>query len=330
MGSLPLTPERILAPAPRGRVRVFWKRLRSGDEVAHLITGVFAAAIFLIAAWVVAELWRGSALPRHQFGWHFLFSRTWDPVSGAFGALPFIYGTVVTSALALLVAVPLGVGAAIFLSELAPAGLSQALTFLIELLAAVPSVIFGLLGIFILVPLLRSYGEPFLKSTLGFLPLFQGPAYGVGFLAAGLLLAIMIIPFIISISRQVLLAVPREQREAALALGATLWESTWKVVVPYARKGILGSVFLGLARALGETMAVTMVIGNDPKISASLLAPGYSIAAVIANEFAEATGDLYLQSLIELGLVLFVLTIIINALARVLVLTTAGRGTEHP
>jgi phosphate transport system permease protein len=191
-------------------------------------------------------------------------------------------------------------------------------------------VIFGLLGIFVLVPFLRTHVEPFLKSTLGVLPLFQGPIYGVGFLAAGVVLALMIVPFILSISREILLAVPVEQREAALALGATRWEATWKVVVPYARVGILGSIFLALARALGETMAVTMVIGNDPKIKASLFAPGYSIAAIIANEFTEATSDIYVQALIELGLVLFLLTIVINGLARFLILMTTQRGTRMP
>jgi len=200
------------------------------------------------------------------------------------------------------------------------------LTFAIELLAAVPSVIYGLLGIFVLVPILRIYVEPALKATLGFLPLFRGPTYGVGFLAAGVVLAIMVVPFIISVSREVLLAVPTDQREAALALGATRWESTWNVVVPYAKVGIVGSIFLSLARALGETMAVTMVIGNDPKISSSLFAPGYSIAAVIANEFTEATGNLYVQALIELGLVLFLLTILINGVARLLILLTKGKG----
>jgi len=278
----------------------------------------------------VFELWQNSGLARQKFGWAFFVTRVWDPVAGDFGALPFIYGTVVTSALALLIAVPLGVGAAIFLAEMAPARISDALTFVIELLAAVPSVIFGLLGIFILVPVLRSYVYPVLKNAFGSTPMFQGPVYGIGFLTAGIVLTVMIIPFIISISREVLMAVPVEQREAALALGATKWESTWKVVVPYARTGILGSIFLALARALGETMAVTMVIGNDPKISASLFAPGYSIAAVIANEFTEATGDLYVQALIELGLVLFILTIIINGLARLLVLATTKRGTAHP
>jgi phosphate transport system permease protein len=317
-------------PPPGGRVQAFLARLRSGDEIAHLITLIFAAGIFLLTAGLVFELWRYSALPRQKFGWHFLATSTWDPVFENFGALPFIYGTVVTSFVALLLAVPLGVGAAIFLAELAPRRISDGLTFIIELLAAVPSVIIGLLGIFILVPIIRNPIEPFLKKTLGFLPLFQGPAYGIGFLAACLVLTIMVVPFIISISREILMAVPVEQREAALALGATKWESTWKVVVPYARTGITGSVFLALARALGETMAVTMVIGNTPKISASLFAPGYTIAAVIANEFTEATGNLYLQSLIELGLVLFVVTIIINALARLLVLTTTRRGTAHP
>jgi phosphate transport system permease protein len=229
----------------------------------------------------------------------------------------------------LLISVPLGLGAAIFLSELAPARISNALTFLIELLAAIPSVIYGLLAIFTVVPLMRSYIEPSLKSTLGFLPWFQGPVYGVDFLTAGVVLSIMTVPFIISVSRESLMAVPREQREAALALGATRWETTWQVVVPYAKLGILGSVFLALARALGETMAVTMVIGNDPKIHASLLAPGYSIAAVIANEFSEATGDLYQSALIELGLVLFCVTIIINAVARLMIIVTTRKGSKR-
>ena len=317
-------------PTPPGRVLAFLGRLRSGDEIAHLITLTFAACIFLVTAGLVFELWRNSALPRQTFGWKFLVTSTWDPVFENFGALPFIYGTVVTSFVSLLMAVPLGVGAAIFLAELAPRRISDGLTFIIELLAAVPSVIYGLLGIFILVPVMRTTVQPFLAKTLGFLPFFKGPNYGIGMLAACVVLTIMVVPFIISISREVLLAVPLEQREAALALGSTKWESTWKVVVPYARSGIFGSVFLALARALGETMAVTMVIGNDPKINASLFAPGYSIAAVIANEFTEATGNLYLQSLIELGLVLFVVTIIINALARLLVLTTTKRGTAHP
>lgn len=312
---------------PSGRASAFWRRLRSGDDVAYVVTLTCALTILAITALLVFELYRNSALPRGKFGWSFLTTSVWDPVAEQFGALPFIYGTVVTSTLALFMGIPLGVGAAIFLAELAPARVSNALTFLIELLAAVPSVIFGLLGIFVLVPILVSL-EPAIRAVLGWTPLFSGPFYGVSMLSAGVVLTVMIIPFIISISREVILAVPTEQREGALALGATRWETTWDVVIPFARKGIMGSIFLALARSLGETMAVTMVIGNDPSIHASLFAPGYSIAAIIANEFAEAPGDLYRGALIELGLVLFGLTIIINGLARVLVLSTTKKGTS--
>jgi phosphate transport system permease protein len=310
-------------------IRGYLRRLRAGDEVAHLITFLFAASVFLITALLVVELWVHSPLPRRQFGLTFLVSRVWDPVAQQFGALPFIYGTVVTSAIGLLIAVPFGLGAAIFLAELAPPRVSDALAFIVELLAAVPSVIFGVLAVFTLVPFLRGYLQPALSGALGFLPLFQGPNYGVGLLAAGLILAIMIVPFIVSISRESLMAVPTEQREAALALGSTKWESTWQVVVPYARLGIFGSVFLALARALGETMAVTMVIGNDPRITSSLFAPGYSIAAVIANEFTEATGEMHVQALIELGLVLFLLTILINGVARLMIVATTRKGTAR-
>jgi phosphate transport system permease protein len=303
--------------------------LLRGDEIAYLVTFIFASAIILITALLFFELYRSSALTREKFGWRFLFGMTWDPVALEFGALPFVYGTLVTSALALILGVPLGIGAAIFLAELAPPRISDSLAFLIELLAAVPSVIYGLLAIFTLVPFVRDYVAPLLQSTLGFLPLFQGPSYGVGLLSAGTVLAIMILPFIISISREVLLAVPREQREASMALGATRWETAQRVVVPYAKAGIMGSIFLALARALGETMAVTMVIGNDPKINFSLFAPGYSIAAVIANEFSEATSDLYISALIELGLVLFCITVIVNAAARLLILATTRKATAH-
>jgi len=301
-------------PAPS-----YWSRLRGGDEAAYMITFMAAAGILAITGLLVLELYTNSSLSRAKFGWHFLFTSTWDPVADQFGALPFIYGTVVTSFLALLMGIPLGVGAAIFLAELAPPKISDALTFLIELLAAVPSVIYGLLGVFVLIPILREI-EPTLKAVLGWTPFFSGPFYGVSLFSAGVVLAVMIIPFIISISREVILSVPGDQREAALALGATRWETTWDIVVPYAKKGIMGSIFLALARALGETMAVTMVVGNDPKIKASLLAPGYSIAAVIANEFTEATGQVYLSALIELGLVLFALTIVINGMARLLII----------
>lgn len=309
----------------RGLVR----RLRSGDRVAHAVTLVVASSVLLVTVLLVAELYGSSALSRAKFGWSFLFTRTWDPIAAQFGSLAFVWGTVVTSLLALLIAVPIGVGAAIFLAELAPPRISGALTFVVELLAAVPSVIYGLLAVFTLVPVLREQVEPFLQRRFGYLPLFQGPMYGVGVLAASLILAIMILPFIVTISREALLAVPAEQREAALAVGATRWEAAWHAVVPFARLGIVGSVFLALARALGETMAVTMVIGNTPRISASLFAPGYSIAAVIANEFTEATSSMHVSALIQLGLVLFALTILLNGVARLLIMATTGKGTAQ-
>jgi phosphate transport system permease protein len=316
------------APVP---VKAVQPPTQTGDIIARWVVLLFAASLLAMAVLLIYELVIGSADARAKLGfWRFLFSSKWNPVTEDFGALPFVYGTVVTSVLALLISVPLGLGAAIFLSELAPARISNALTFVIELLAAIPSVIYGLLAIFTLVPLMRLYIEPFLKRTLGFLPLFQGPAYGVGFLTAGMVLAIMTVPFIISVSRESLLAVPREQREAALALGATKWETTWQIVVPYAKLGILGSIFLGLARALGETMAVTMVIGNDPSIHASLLAPGYSIAAVIANEFSEAGGKIHPSALVALGLVLFCLTILINGFARLMIVATTSKGSKRP
>jgi phosphate transport system permease protein len=311
---------------PPGRVRSFARRLRAGDELAYLITLIAAGTIFIITALVFYELFAQSSLSRHKFGWTFLITSTWDPVAGSFGALPFIYGTVITSILGLLIAVPMGLGSAIFLAEMAPPRLSNICTFLIELLAAVPSVIYGLLGIFVLVPILQHYVVPALKSVFGALPIFQGAFYGVSLFSAGIVLSVMIVPFIVSVSREVLLSVPRDQREASLALGASKWQTTWSVVVPNASTGIMGSIFLALARALGETMAVTMVIGNTPQIKASLLAPGYSIAAVIANEFTEATGDLYLSALIELGLVLFGVTFVLNGLARILIVTTSRKG----
>jgi len=307
--------------------RSFLSRLRDGDEIARIVTFLFAATTVLVTLLLVYELWQESVLSRHKFGFHFFITRVWDPIEEQFGALPFIYGTLVTSAVGLAIAVPLGLGAAIFLAELAPQRISDTLQFFIDLLAAVPSVIYGLLGVFIVVPLMRRVIAPALKGALGFLPVFQGPAYGIGFLTAGIVLAIMIIPYIISVSREILLAVPRDQREAALALGATRWESTWKVVVPFARAGIMGSIFLALARALGETIAVAMVVGNAPVISASLFSPGYSIAAAIANELLEATSDLHRESLVYLGLVLFLLTFILNGAARLLILVTTQKGS---
>jgi phosphate transport system permease protein len=310
-------------------LRTVVRRFQIGERAAYLLVLTGALTIVLITTVLVLELYWNSALSRHAFGFRFLITRVWDPVAGQFGALPFIYGTVVTSLLALLISVPLGLGCSIFLAELAPRRLSDNLTFLIELLAAVPSVIYGLLAIFVLVPILESAVVPALQHTLGFLPIFSGAFHGVSLFSAGVVLAIMIVPFIVSVSREVLMSVPNEQREGALALGATRWEATWKVVVPFARKGIFGSIFLALARALGETMAVTMVIGNTPNISSSLLAPGYSIAAVIANEFTEATDDLYVHALIELGLVLFALTILINGMARLLIFATESREVKR-
>ena len=308
--------------------RTFARRWLNGDRVAQGIVGAAALLILIITIAIVIELWINSSLARTKFGWQFLLTEKWDPNAEQFGALPFLYGTVVTSTLALLFGVPLGVGAAIFLAELAPRKISAAITFCIELLAAVPSVIYGLLAVFVMIPFMKSTVGPALKATLGWTPLFSGPFYGVSLLTAGIVLALMILPFIVSVSRQVLLSVPHEQREGALALGATKWETTWQVVVPFARRGIAGSVFLALARSLGETMAVTMVVGNAPQIKASLFSPGYSIAAVIANEFTEATFDLYVHALIELGLVLFALTIVINALARLLVSGTSESASR--
>jgi phosphate transport system permease protein len=244
----------------------------------------------------------------------------WDPVALRFGALPFIFGTLASTALALAFAIPLGLGAAICLAELLPRRLADPLTFLIELLVAVPSVVYGLVAVFVLVPIVRTVGGA-VASTLGFVPLLAGPVYGVGLLTAAIVLAVMIVPFIIAVSREVLLAVPQTQRDAALALGATRWETVRDVVLPYARSGIFGSIFLALARALGETMAVTMVIGNRPDIGASVFAPAYTMAAVLANEFTEATDDLYLSALVEIGLVLFAITLLINAIARLLIAT---------
>jgi phosphate transport system permease protein len=306
-----------------------WRRIWQADNVAHLLTLLFAASILLITVLLIYELFVNSSLARHKFGLGFFTSQAWDHEKDIYGAVPFIYGTCVTSLLALLISVPIGVGSAIFLSELAPAKLAAPLTFMIELLAAVPSVIYGLLAIFTLVPLVRTVIGPALKGVLGSTPLFSGPIFGVGYLTAGLILAVMTFPFIISVSRESLMDVPREQREAALALGATRWEATWGAVVPFAKLGILGSIFLGLARALGETMAVTMVIGNDPAVHASLLASGYTIAAVIANDFAEAGSDVFRDSLVMLGLVLFLLTIIINAAARLLIIVTTRKGTAR-
>ena len=295
-----------------------------GDRVYRTLILASVWVVLLLAAGLVAALgWESWAAIR-AFGLRFLIISHWDPVAGEFGALPFIYGTLVSSLLALLIAVPLSLGAAIFLAELAPAWIRPPVAFLIEMLAAVPSVVYGLWGIFVLVPWLRDWVQPALGRTLGFLPLFQGPPYGIGMLAAGLILSIMIVPYITSVSREVLLAVPGSQREAALGLGATRWETTRIAVLRYGRSGLIGAILLGLGRALGETMAVTMVIGNRPEVSISLFAPGYTMASVLANEFTEATSDLYVSALVEIGLLLLVVTVLVNGLARLLVWSVGG------
>jgi len=268
---------------------------------------------------IVYQLVTKSALSWHAFGWKFFFRSEWDPVNEQFGAWPFVYGTLVSSLLALVLAVPLAVGVAVFITEMCPRWLKGSLAFTTELLAAIPSVIYGLWAIFVMVPLLREYVEPFLARYLGWTGLFEGTPYGIGMLAAGIILAIMVVPIVSSITREVMTAVPQQQREAVLALGATRWEMIRTGVLRNARAGILGGVILGLGRALGETMAVTMVIGNRPEIARSLFAPGYTMASVIANEFSEATSDTYLSALVEVGLALFLVTIIVNILAQLLV-----------
>jgi phosphate transport system permease protein len=277
---------------------------------------VLVALLVLLIAW---ELWRGSVLSREAFGLHFLTSRAWDPVNGEFGAAPYIYGTLFTSAVSVAIAAPIGIATAIFLIELAPTWLRAPVGFLVEMLAAIPSVIYGLWALFVLVPIVREDIEPFLGDHFGFLGLFQGPPYGVGYLSASLVLTIMILPTITAISQAVLATVPPGQRDGAYALGATRWEVIWSVTLPFARSGIVGAVILGLGRALGETLAVTMVIGNRAQISTSLFSLGDTMASVIANQFVEASYDLYSAALIEIGLILFAVTVLINLIARLLV-----------
>jgi len=298
--------------------------IKAGDS--HISDGIFHVAVLSCGLCVLAlvgvivyELITKSSLSWHAFGWKFFFRSEWDPVNEQFGAWPFVYGTVISSLLALLLAVPLAIGVAVFITEMCPRWLKGALAFTTELLAAIPSVIYGLWAIFVMVPLLREYVEPLLARYFGWTGLFEGTPYGIGMLAAGVILAIMVVPIISSITREVMTAVPQQQREAVLALGATRWEMIRTGVLRNARAGILGGVILGLGRALGETMAVTMVIGNRPEIARSLFAPGYTMASVIANEFSEATSDTYLSALVEVGLALFLVTIIVNILAQLLV-----------
>jgi phosphate transport system permease protein len=296
----------------------------TGDAVFRVLMLLVALLMVGIVVAMVIALASDSMLALKQFGFRFLTSQRWDPIKGEFGALPFVYGTLMSSLIALLISVPFSLGIAIFLVEQAPRYIARPVGFLVELLAAIPSVVYGLWGIFVLAPFLRQYVEPALAKALGWLPLFRGTITGIGLLTGGIILAIMVTPIISAVVRDVLAAVPGSQREAALALGATKWEMI-RVVLVNGAPGIAGAVILGLGRALGETMAVTMVIGNRPEISASLFEPSYTIASAIANEFTEATGDLYLSALVELGLILFLVTFIVNGIARLLVWNVTRR-----
>ncbi|HWX54092.1 MAG TPA: phosphate ABC transporter permease subunit PstC [Verrucomicrobiae bacterium] len=306
-----------LSSSAKTRFRTSSSALADGAFRALVVA--CALAVLAIVGLILFELITQSRLSLHKFGLSFLRKTIWDPVVEDFGALPFIYGTVVSSLVALIIAVPLSVGTALFLTEICPRQIRAVLSVCVELLAGIPSVIYGLWGIFVLVPFMRYYVEPFLARYFAWTGLFGGPKIGFGMLAAGTVIAIMILPIIASISREVIVAVPRQQREAALALGATKWEMLRIAVLRNARPGIMGAVILGLGRAFGETMAVTMVIGNRGEIARSLFAPGDTLASVIANQFAEATGDVYLSALVEMGLVLFALTLVVNALAGLLV-----------
>ena len=319
----------VPAPVPEARsapvaseIRSFLQRRSSGkvaDTSFATIMVSCALSVIVIVLLIVFVLVANSRLSIHAFGWRFFGSSTWDPVNGSFGALPFIYGTLITSLLATAIAVPLSIAVAIFVLEICPLPLRAPIAFLTELLAAIPSVVYGLWALFVLVPIVRDQLGPTLEHGFGWTGLFAEPNFGVGILTASLILAVMIFPVICSISRDVMRAVPDSQREAALALGATRWEMIRIAVLRNSRIGIVGAVILGLGRALGETMAVTMVIGNHPDISKNLFNPAYTLASVIANEFSEATGDLYVSALIEIGLALFLVTIVVNAIARLLV-----------
>lgn len=302
-------------PQPRWALR----GPNTGDRAYQIILTALALALPFLLLALLAQLVVSAWPAIVRFGPAFVWTSTWDPVAEVYGAAPMIFGTLASSFIALLIAVPLALGVAIFLTEFAPRWLRQPIAFLVELLAAIPSVVYGLWGIFVLIPFLRAHVVPPLKAVLGWTPFFQGVFYGNSLLAGGIILAIMVVPYIAAVSREVLLAVPASQREAALAMGATRWEAVRSAVLPYGRAGIIGAVILGLGRALGETMAVTMLIGNRHDIGLSVLQPAYTMAAAIANEFSEATTDMYLAALFEVGLILFVITVTVNALARLLI-----------
>jgi len=317
LDSYPQT-ETTLQPVTKTTGPEAGKRL-NGDALFRYLTTFFALSILAILALMLVEMTSESLPAIRKFGWQFVTGSNWDAVQGDFGALPYLWGSVISSVLALLLATPLSIGAALFITEIAPKSLSGMIAPLIELLAAIPSVIYGLWGVLVMAPWLQSTVEPFLSERFGFLPFFAGAPYGVSMLAAVFILMIMVVPIITSITKEVLLAVPQSQKEAAIALGATRWEMIKMSILPYGRSGILGAAILGLGRAVGETMAVTMVIGNAPKISLSLLSPAYTMPSVIANEFAEATSKLHSSALMEIGLILLVVTLVINALARLLI-----------
>ncbi|MBK7160208.1 MAG: phosphate ABC transporter permease subunit PstC [Ignavibacteria bacterium] len=300
-------------------------RKKAGDIIFENITLLFALILVGLVVYIAIEMFLDSSESRSKFGFGFIFSQNWDPVKEDFGALPFIFGTIVSSLLALLISLPVSIGVAVFLSEIIHKSLRTSISFLIEILAAIPSIIYGFWGIFVFAPFMRSTVQPFLSTYFGFLPFFKGQIYGTGLLTASIILAIMITPIISSITRDVLKAIPVSQREAAYALGATKWEAI-KMALLNARSGILGGSVLGLGRAIGETMAVTMVIGNKAQIKDSLFEPAYSMASVIANEFAEASGSLHISSLIEIGLILFGVTFIINSLARILIYSVTRKA----
>ncbi len=297
-----------------------------GDCLFKAITAAFALSIVLILLLMTYEMIRQSLPSLQAFGWSFIWSREWDAVQENFGALPYLYGSIVSSVLALALATPLSIGTALFITEIAPTRFGGMIAALVELLAAIPSVIYGLWGVLVMAPWLQQTVQPLLIEHLGFLPFFQGAPYGVSMLAAVIILMIMVVPIITSIAKEVLLAVPNSQKEAAFGIGATRWEMIRIAVLPYARSGILGAVILGFGRAVGETMAVTMVIGNTPQISLSLLSPGYTMPSVIANEFAETTSKLHASALMEIGLILLVVALIINALARLLIWSVSRQG----
>jgi phosphate transport system permease protein len=319
----------ITAPAGATSSHAVMRRLRSRDTGFRYLTRAAAVLVLLLLGGILLSLVQGALPAFHAFGFNFLVTSSWNPVTEVFGALPAIYGTIITSFIAMLIAIPVGLMIAFFLTELCPAWLRSPIGIAVELLAGIPSIIYGIWGLFIFAPFLQAHIEPYLISTLGHVPLiaplFSGAPYGIGLLTAGLILAIMVLPFVSSISRDVFEAVPPVLKEAAYGIGCTKWEVVRNVVLPYSRVGVIGGVMLALGRALGETMAITFVIGNAHRISASLLAPGTTISATIANEFTEAVGDLYTSALIALGLILFVITFVVLAIARYMLLRIERR-----